>query len=111
MSLPLMQSFTSVDEPIQIAALVVGVTAVVLLFVVVPLSLLGRWRRHALQAGYSGLRPFLRSIPRTDAEKLAAVEMTLKGRMALPFPSLVRRSGYVFLSSSRSCRRGSCISG
>jgi len=32
-------------------------------------------------------------------------------RMALPFPSLVRRSGYVFLSSSRSCRRGSCISG
>ena len=105
MSPPLMLSFTTVAEPIQIAALVVAVTAVVLLVVGVPLSLLGRCRRHALQAGYSGLRPFLRSIPRTDAEKLFAVEMTLKGvvlcALGFLFPPLLLVGVFAFYYGAR----------
>ena len=62
----------------KIGAVLAGV-ALVTLFVVVPLLLLGRWRRSARRAGYPDLRSYLRAIPSTDAEKRAAVEMALKG--------------------------------
>ena len=59
-----------------------GVLTIIFLIVVfagVPLYLLARWRRSARRRGYPDLRSYLRDIPRTDAEKRTAVEMTLKG--------------------------------
>jgi len=49
------------------------------LFLVVPLLLALRWRRRALEAGYPGLRVYLRSVPRTDAEKRSAIDMAFTG--------------------------------
>jgi hypothetical protein len=73
-----------------------GVLAVILLIVVcaaVPLYLLARWRRSVRRRGYPDLRSYLRAIPRTDAEKRTAIEMTLKGLvlclLGLAAPGLV----------------------
>jgi hypothetical protein len=37
------------------------------------------WRLRVRQRGYPGLMAYLRELPRTDAEALDAVELTLKG--------------------------------
>ena len=89
MNAPLVMLNTNLD----VLAPVLAVVALVVLFVVVPLLLLGRWRSTARRAGYSSLRTYLRAIPRSDAEKRAAVEMTLKGLvlclLGIPVPVLL----------------------
>jgi hypothetical protein len=37
------------------------------------------WRRRVMQRGYPGLLVYLRELPRTDEEKLDALELALKG--------------------------------
>jgi len=50
-----------------------------LILVGVPLLSLYIWRRRVRRRGYPGLKAYLRETPRTDAQKLEAVELTLKG--------------------------------
>jgi hypothetical protein len=58
---------------------IVGVAAILLVAVGVPLLLLLLWRQRVRRRGYPGLKSYLRETPRTDGQKLEAVEMTLKG--------------------------------
>ena len=53
--------------------------AVLLILVGVPFLLLHIWRRRVQRRGYPGLKSYLRETPRTDAQKLEAVELMLKG--------------------------------
>ncbi len=51
------------------------------------------WRGRVRRRGYPGLRAYLRALPQTEAEKLDAVELTLKGVvicvMGLLFPPVI----------------------
>lgn len=40
---------------------------------------LAAWRNRVRRRGYPNLRAYLRELPRTDEEKLDAIELTLKG--------------------------------
>lgn len=68
-----------------------------LLLVVLPLAFfllpILIWRGRLRRQGYPGLRAYLRELPRTDEEKLDAVELTLKGLMlcllGLLFPPIL----------------------
>ena len=60
--------------------LIGGLLLFVLLLVLVILPLL-IWRGRILRRGYSSLRDYLRELPGTDAERLDAVELSLKGAM------------------------------
>jgi hypothetical protein len=78
---------------VGVLAPVLAVVGLVVLFVAIPLFLLRWWRRGARRAGYPDLRSYLRAIPRTDAERRAAVEMTLRGLvlclLGIPAPVLL----------------------
>ena len=69
-----------------------GLLLVVLLlaFCLLPILI---WRGRLRRQGYPGLRAYLRELPRTDEEKLDAVNMTLKGAMlcllGLLFPPIL----------------------
>ena len=69
-----------------------GLLLVVLPFVFFLLPLL-IWRGRIRRQGYPGLQAYLRELPRTDEERLDAVEMTLKGAMlcllGLLFPPIL----------------------
>jgi hypothetical protein len=52
------------------------VLLVVIIVIVISLVV---WRRRARRAGYPGVHAYLRSAPRTDAEKREALDMTLRG--------------------------------
>jgi hypothetical protein len=51
------------------------------------------WRGRVRRRGYPGLRAYLRELPRTEAAKLDAVELTLKGLvicvLGLLFPPII----------------------
>jgi hypothetical protein len=51
------------------------------------------WRNSVRRRGYPGLKAYLRELPRTEEEKLDAVELTLKGvaicALGLLIPPLV----------------------
>ncbi len=72
-----------------------GLLLVVLLAVLVAVCLLPIliWRGRIRRQGYPSLRAYLRELPRTDEEKLDAVELTLKGAMlcllGLLFPPII----------------------
>ena len=59
-------------------------------FFVVPILI---WRGHLRRQGYPGLGAYLRELPGTDAERLDAVELSLKGAMlcllGLLFPPII----------------------
>jgi hypothetical protein len=63
--------------PIGVPELVILLPVFVGVFFVVRLFL--RQRRQAKAAGHSSLSAYLRAAPQTDAEKAAAVDLTLKG--------------------------------
>jgi hypothetical protein len=51
------------------------------------------WRARVRRSGYPGLLAYFRELPKTDLEKMDAVELTLKGvvlcALGLLFPPLV----------------------
>ncbi len=51
----------------------------IVLTVVLVVLLLVRWRPRILRAGYPGLYAFLHCVPRTDAQKRDALDLTLRG--------------------------------
>ena len=70
--------------------LLVGLVFVFFLFFLLPLLI---WRGRILRRGYPSLRAYLRELPGTDAERLDAVELSLKGAMlcllGLLFPPII----------------------
>jgi hypothetical protein len=73
-------------------AIVVGalVLAAFLGLCVLPLWI---WRRNVQRRGYPGLTVYLRELPRTDEQRLDAVELALKGAgiciLGLMFPPFI----------------------
>jgi hypothetical protein len=69
-----------------------GVFLLLVLFGMFMLPIL-LWRRHLRRRGYAGLGAYLREVPQTEAERLEAVDLTLKGVvlcvLGLLFPPLV----------------------
>lgn len=69
----------NVDGSVPLWVPIVAVGIVLLILFGVPLLLLQLWRRGVQRRGYPGLKVYLRETPRTNAEKLEAVELVLKG--------------------------------
>jgi hypothetical protein len=61
-----------------IVVLLIGITALVALIVLFVRRIKGA-RRKATQLGYSGIRCYLRAIPKNDSERRDAVDMFSKG--------------------------------
>jgi hypothetical protein len=64
---------------------VAALATLCIVMLAIPVALLRRWHRRwcvrAVAAGYSRLRPYLNSVPRTDMEKRDAIDLTLQGLM------------------------------
>lgn len=83
----------SAEDILMLEQIVFGGLLLVVLtlgFFLVPLLI---WRGRLRRRGYPGLRAYLRELPRTDEEKLDAVDLTLKGAMlcllGLLFPPII----------------------
>jgi hypothetical protein len=81
------------DDALRILQGVAGgpfVVAVLLGLCLLPLLV---WRVRVRRRGYRGLGDYLRQLPQTDAEKLDAVELTMKGvvlcLLGLLFPPIL----------------------
>jgi hypothetical protein len=81
------------DDAVRILQGVAGgllVIVVLLGLCLVPFLI---WRGRVRRRGYRGLKEYLRELPQTDAEKLDAVELTLKGvvicLLGLLFPPIL----------------------
>ena len=68
--------WTKLLEQILLGGLLLVVLPLV--FFLLPILI---WRGRIRRQGYPSLRAYLREMPRTDEEKLDAVELTLKGSM------------------------------
>jgi len=81
-------AWTQVLEQFLLGGLLLVVLPLV--FFVVPILI---WRGRLRRRGYPGLLAYLRELPRTDAERLDAVELSLKGAMlcllGLLFPPIL----------------------
>jgi hypothetical protein len=71
----------SAEDVLRLKQILFGGLLLVVLPVVFCLLPILIWRGRLRRQGYPGLRAYLRELPRTDEEKLDAVELTLKGSM------------------------------
>ena len=82
----------SADSLLLAQILLGGLLLVVLLLVFCALPIL-IWRGRLRRRGYPSLRAYFHELPRTDEEKLDALDMTLKGAMlcllGLLFPPII----------------------
>lgn len=62
---------------------------ILLLAAIVFIVLLIRWRRRAKRAGHAGIHAYLRSAPRTDAEKRDAVDLAMRGSVICLLAAIV----------------------
>ncbi len=83
----------SAEDIVRLEYVLYGGLFLVVLFLlgcVLPVVL---WRRRLQRRGYPGVRAYFLELPRTDAEKMDAVELTLKGVvlccLSLLFPPLI----------------------
>lgn len=64
-----------------VGPIIAGLIAAVILLVTiwVAVRVIARFRVSAAEFGYGGVRKYLRAIPKTDAERADAIELTMRG--------------------------------